>query len=495
MRNLHIILVAVSLMMAGHSLAASPKRGIGWDEKSVKLNSHHASLLSPGVSWVYTWAAAPGNPEVYADGFRFLPMAWNAAYDATKIRAYLKDHPETRYILGFNEPNFADQARLTPAEAAAAWPGLEAIAKEYDVKLVAPALNFSGSQVGGKIWGIYEWYNEFFRLYPKAKVDCLALHCYMNWYTATTWFATEYFYKDLFDSNNENFGKYPYLAKYLTDYKSANAHYPRMMLTEFCAWEPEYLPDVDFQIDQMTQKVQMLEQSDLVEGYAWFMANASGGPAAFPYMSAFQSNSASTQLSELGKVYVNMSDFDRTRYHQAGEEIPAKDYIDASIDKTAVKLRSNTEAASKVPLQIEIPPHGYCKYQLDMPTNGKYSFSLHCSAEADSRITLRSDGGDKDSVDVPATSGSWTDVTLTAGFPSGHRTIELHNTGSSPVRLNALTFSSTAGLISVTDTEAATPTAIYTLQGHLLPTTDPSTLSPGLYLLRLPDGSATKYLR
>ena len=56
-----------------------------------------------------------------------------------------------------------------------------------------------------------------------------------------------------------------------------------MMLTEFCSWENDgTITGVDFQIDQMTQKLQKLEQSDLVEGYAWFMANADGGASAIP---------------------------------------------------------------------------------------------------------------------------------------------------------------------------------------------------------------------
>ena len=44
-------------------------------------------------------------------------MAWNGAYSAARIRAWLDAHPESRYLLGFNEPNFYDQARMTPAEA------------------------------------------------------------------------------------------------------------------------------------------------------------------------------------------------------------------------------------------------------------------------------------------------------------------------------------------------------------------------------------------
>ena len=101
----------------------SPKRGVCWEEGKVNLNARHASMLTPGVSWAYNWGPTPAYPNIYSDQFYFVPMAWNAAYDASQIRSWLKDHPETRYLLGFNEPNFSDQAKMTPAQAAEAWPG------------------------------------------------------------------------------------------------------------------------------------------------------------------------------------------------------------------------------------------------------------------------------------------------------------------------------------------------------------------------------------
>lgn len=474
------------------SQASSPKRGLGWDEKTVKLNNHHAALLEPGASWVYNWGATPGNPDIYSEDFCFIPMAWNANFDETKIRNWLRNHPETRYLLGFNEPNFADQARMTPAEAAAAWPRLEAIAREFDVKLVAPALNFSSSQVGGKVWGIYEWYDEFFRLYPAAKVDCLALHCYMNWYTATEWFATEYFYHDLFDTANENYGRYPYLAKYLTDYRATNGHYPRMMLTEFCAWEADYLPDVEFQIDQMTQKVQKLEQSDLVEGYAWFLANPSGGPTAFPYMSVFEANSANAGLSELGKIYVNMSTFNTSRYYLPGELIMAKDYIDATTGNQQVKVRSNSESESSIPLQIEIPERGSTSYKISTPANGKYTFTLHCSATPDARLTLKSGGTEKGSVEIPVTDGEWTDVSIETGFPAGHQTIQIFNAGSFPILINSLKFDGDPSAVESIHTDSYSSPKVYTVAGHCLGSPDPASLPSDIYILRYPDGQSIK---
>lgn len=37
----------------------SPKRGIGWDEKTQKLSNAPIDKLLPGVSWIYTWGETP----------------------------------------------------------------------------------------------------------------------------------------------------------------------------------------------------------------------------------------------------------------------------------------------------------------------------------------------------------------------------------------------------------------------------------------------------
>ncbi|MBD5356402.1 MAG: hypothetical protein HDR88_05285 [Bacteroides sp.] len=487
-------IAAVVMLLPLVALGGSPKRGICWEEGKVNLNEHHASLLAPGVAWVYNWGSYPANPEVYSDLFCFVPMAWNGEYDAAAIRSWLVAHPETRYLLGFNEPNFADQAKMTPSQAAAAWPGLEAIAEEFEIKLVAPALNFSGSQVGGKVWGIYEWYDEFFRLYPEAHVDCLALHCYMNWYTATTWFATEYIYKDLYTPTNENFGKYPNLVKFLDDFKDANGHFPRMMLTEFCGWEYDYLPDVYFQIDQMTQKVQKLEQSDMIEGYAWFIGNSNDGASAFPYMSVFQDNSATSQLSELGNAYVNMSAFDNSRYYMPGETIMAKDYINATTDNEQVKVRTNSEISSSIPLQIEIPRKGASEYLINVPINGTYSFTVHYKTNDNSTLSLDVDSIKNSEVNISDSNGNWTDLSIITELSSGQHTIKIYNSGSASVIINALNFTLSSGIDTVL-TDDKINVEIFNMQGLSIGNPVLDNLEPGIYIVKKANGELIKILK
>ena len=436
----------------------SAKRGIGWDEKTQKMSGLPISKMAPGVSWVYNWGIKPGNdlsgtgPQGMMD---FVPMCWNGNFDEAGLRRWLTDNPGVRYLLGFNEPNFSAQANMTPAQAAAAWPRVEKIAADYGLKLVAPALNFTGERVGGRTWSPYEWLDEFLRIYPGARFDCLALHCYMNWFGSTTWFATEYFYADLYNpAKKDVYGRYPNIVKYLDAYKEANGHFPRMMLTEFCSWENDgTITGVDFQIDQMTQKVQKLEQSDLVEGYAWFMAN--GRAASYPYFSIFETNRSDSELSILGTVYTYMSSFDTSKYYAPGEQIAAKDYIDASTDGQQVCLRPNTESDSEQPLQVEMRSGTWTKYQINVPEAGEYKFTLRVKSSVDAPVWFYLDGKKSVTSTLPATTGIWAYREFSATLSAGNHSIMLYNAGNMPFFINGFSFTSTSSGISSPEVDGA----------------------------------------
>ena len=82
------------------------------------------------VSWWYNWKVTANHdlpPEDYCTcstgscgpqpgDKSFVPMVWN-------IQLMQEDPVEDRYpiLLGFNEPNHADQSNIEPEEAAAAW--------------------------------------------------------------------------------------------------------------------------------------------------------------------------------------------------------------------------------------------------------------------------------------------------------------------------------------------------------------------------------------
>ena len=63
-------------------------------------------------------------------GIEWVPMQWGAI-SADQAATIASRIPEgSKYLLGFNEPNFKSQSNLTPAQAAAMWPHVEDIARE-----------------------------------------------------------------------------------------------------------------------------------------------------------------------------------------------------------------------------------------------------------------------------------------------------------------------------------------------------------------------------
>ena len=248
--------------------------------------------ISPGVAWYYNWAITPDNAEVESvngDGtyLRFIPMAWNNAYNRNQLREYLRTHPGVKYVLGFNEPNFMSQARMKPSEAAAAWPELEAIADEFDLNLVSPAVNYAPgngavSENGVTYTDPFKYLEDFFAACPDCRVDYIAVHSYMDWDGAVDWYVGEFIKK---------------------------FHKP-VWLTEFCAWENNQgnlTPE--FQRDQLVRKVELLERNEMIAGYAWFIGR-SGNDGSSPYMQLLKKIKPGV-VPELVKVEKYMTSFDK----------------------------------------------------------------------------------------------------------------------------------------------------------------------------------------
>ena len=159
----------------------SAKRGVAYDFASLA----DLQALSVGASWWYNWATRPnsGLPSNAASqaAMDYIPMLWNASYDAPSVQAYIKANTNIKYLLVMNEPNLVDQADMTPAQAAAAWPGYEAVAAATGAKIVGPAIT----------WGTMPsysdpvvWLDAFIAAYQAAnggrspQIDYIAFHWY-----------------------------------------------------------------------------------------------------------------------------------------------------------------------------------------------------------------------------------------------------------------------------------------------------------------------------
>ncbi|MBP8851004.1 MAG: T9SS type A sorting domain-containing protein [Breznakibacter sp.] len=224
-------------------------------------------------------------------------------FDDTALRAYLNTHPNVKYLLGFNEPNFTNQANITPQQAAAAWPKMEKVAQDYGLKLVSPAVNYSPNASwvsnlatlptlpSGMAWRIqnkqgeehygevnindpFNWLTAFFAYYPTAKVDYIACHCYMN--TASVVIG--------------------YVNDFITKFNRP------VWLTEYCGWDNGITKSG--QESYMRETIASFDANPNVFRYAWFFGRDLYTVA--PYSSLLTPNYG--ELSTLGKIYANLED-------------------------------------------------------------------------------------------------------------------------------------------------------------------------------------------
>ena len=344
MKKLFIYAYLLLLMLsAGFSAAAkSEKRGVCQDF----TKTGQITPLEPGVTWFYNWGNTPKSAVQDHDGMEFVPMCWNSNYDTAKIRAYVKAHPDVKYILGFNEPNFKDQANMTPAKAAQEWPKIQALAKELGLKLVSPAVNYSPD---APYQLPISWMREFVSLVGPDAFDCIAIHCY----------GGEGLLKSMVSEFHSEFGK-------------------PIWVTEFCFWPDGQNVSQITQMNQMLESVRFLEQSDAVERYAWFMAIGSyDSPTGPNYGLEVSSLKMPLQLTPQGWLYTYIGEFDRSVYHPVNTLISTSDLVDFS---EGIMFYKGTNDKSPNPLDLcEFTNDAYADYQIDVPTDGAYTLALTVS--------------------------------------------------------------------------------------------------------------------
>jgi hypothetical protein len=132
---------------------------------------------APGVSWWYDWGNEPANGGPPA-GIEFVPMIWGTGALNGPIPG------DARFLLGFNEPNFANQSNMTPQQAAQNWPFVQSLAAAQGIPTVAPGLNFCGSPSDPSgcsdpnITDPYTFLRDFLAACPACEVDHIAVHWY-----------------------------------------------------------------------------------------------------------------------------------------------------------------------------------------------------------------------------------------------------------------------------------------------------------------------------
>lgn len=339
MKKYVLLTLALSLCI-GTGFAKSAKRGVGENEfRYIK----QAEALYPGVSWYYTWGGAPHVSTADVEDMEFVPMAWNASAGfLSSAREYIQTHPNVKYILGYNEPNFTSQANMTPQEAAEHWPEVQALAKEFGLKIVAPALNYSNTS-----WQPVQWLTEFTKLVGEDAYDYTAIHNYGGLGVMI----------DLATQFHDKFKK-------------------DVWVTEFCYWPGEagYVAP-NTQISSMIESVEWLEKTPWIHRYAWFKSVGQSSAKTGPNYGLLLAGRGDEEreLSEQGYVYLYMTDFDETVYHPVNTAVSAADYIDR---KYAGLCKSNLSIAPK-PIEVSSFSGGATlDYQFDVPEAGEYTLRL-----------------------------------------------------------------------------------------------------------------------
>jgi hypothetical protein len=216
-------------------VASGAKKGVGvWTFGGVSQ-----ALAASGVSWYYTWntqhqgVTTPGSAS-------FVPMIWGAksVTDASLAQA----RAEGPYLLGFNEPDMAQQSNMSVEQALGLWPKLMAAGKV----LGSPAVAYGADTAGG-------WLDRFMSG-AKAKgyrVDFITLH----------WYGGDF--------------RTPQAVQQLTSYLSSvyERYHKPIWLTEYALIDFSQgtrFPSAQQQADFVTASTKALDALPYVQRYAWF---------------------------------------------------------------------------------------------------------------------------------------------------------------------------------------------------------------------------------
>lgn len=255
---------------AGDASSPPCKRGIASNVAPGPVFSPSAG--QPGVSWWYDWAVTGTGQGA---GIEFVPMIWGAA----SLHSTLPSG--SRYVLGFNEPNFKSQSNLTAAQAAADWPSVEAAAKAAGALVVSPAVNFCGSSTNTSgcsdpaVTDPYTWLKDFFADCTGCDVDAIAIH----WYNCDLPSLQAYI-----EGNADGGGGLQGFVQFGKP----------IWLTEFSCDGSHSVAD---QETYMQAAVPYLEGNPHVARYSWFSADA------IPSAELVNSNGT---LNDLGMTYVGL---------------------------------------------------------------------------------------------------------------------------------------------------------------------------------------------
>lgn len=298
----------------------SSKRGVAIE--NYRLTPESLNGLSKVVTWGKTWdfrtRDGPSLDVWNMAGLDFVPMVWG---DATieKIKnetAEGQGMEGDTALLGFNEPNFPNQADLTPSEAAARWPQLEELARENNITtIVSPQMNWHWSK------DPIEWLQEFFAACDGCKVDAIGLHVFACYANGLKYHLDRY----------RIFGK----PMWITEIACSDPYNPQRLSAEG-------------QMAYMREAIPLLEADEDVAKYAWFsyfkdewkhpIVDGENGDAGLIYPNG--------TLTPLGKLYTSFAA--GSNLTEINITVPVRNDTNATVTTSEMATASTTASTVEV---------------------------------------------------------------------------------------------------------------------------------------------------
>jgi Ca2+-binding RTX toxin-like protein len=242
------------------------KIGIGtWDKDALGSALNDVNQISFG--WYYNWQERPlWDNDTTPESAAYIPMIW----DETDMSAAGTLPTSTSTLLGFNEPDNAQQANMTVEQALTLWPQLMSTGK----RLGSPATTMD------QTLGSDSWLGRFMSQADSKgyTVDFVAVHYY--------------------PTNRD-------ISAFKAFLEAAYAQYKRpIWVTEWALadWNNPGRFSAQEQADFAKAAIQMMDDLPFVERHAWF-ASYSGGDGWYLNTEIWNSDGS---LSPVGKVFADL---------------------------------------------------------------------------------------------------------------------------------------------------------------------------------------------
>ncbi|KAJ8058369.1 hypothetical protein OCU04_012561 [Sclerotinia nivalis] len=232
-----VVKASTAAVAPSSSSSSGGKRGVAYNTADYVEQFGGSSK----VAWAYNWGST--SDGLSASGIEYVPLLWGmkstftSAWSAAASSAIASG---SKHLMSFNEPDLSTQANLGYADAAA---GYKTYMQPFagKAKLGAPAVTNGASPMG------LTWLKSFLSSCSDCTIDFVCIH----WYDSA--------------SNID------YFKSYVQDAYTAGGNRP-LWITEFQA-----SGTTDQQNAFMEEVLPWLDASNMVDRYAWFMADTAAG--------------------------------------------------------------------------------------------------------------------------------------------------------------------------------------------------------------------------